>query len=362
MAIYVTQKTNKYHKPVTLILSSKPMLKFKNPVSKDLNIVMVVDRSGSMASYKNEVVNAVNNQIRIHKEQAKAGGYNAKVAIVTFNEYPSLDIPFTAIDNAGEIDPVTFEARGNTALYDAIAHGIINIQLKEGRSLVIVIADGEENSSKTYNLASIASWIKTQLARECVTFAFCVPPGRKYLASQFGLTPESFMEWEGSVQGAVKMDNAIYSGTRSLYSSYNAGATYSTNYFAPQLDNLNPQVVDTNLDEVTSKYNVHTVNTSNPESLVISNFVNSIGKSYSPGKAYYELTKKEKVQDYKNVVLLDKDTRKLYTGANIRSLLGIPNGGTIELNPSFNPKYKVFVKSMSWNRKLVNGTQVLYPS
>lgn len=93
----------------------------------------------------------------------------------------------------------------------------------------------------------------------------------------------------------------------------------------------------------------------------INDFLKSNGFELSQVKRYYEFTKPETVQDYKDVVLLDRATGDLFTGAAARTLLGLPTSGDVRIKPdkTILAKYKVFIETTSNNRKILANTTVL---
>jgi len=87
----------------------------------------------------------------------------------------------------------------------------------------------------------------------------------------------------------------------------------------------------------------------------------TLGRQYQIGRAYYQLTKTEEVQASKDMVILDKSTNALYGGQEARSLLGCPTGISFKIKPAIHGhQYDIFIKSTSVNRKLINGTKLLY--
>jgi hypothetical protein len=360
------QKPNKWHKPVTLV-EVDTMIKFKTPVKNKLNISIVLDRSSSMMPLKKAAVDSLNHQLNSFRAEALRTGVETVVSIVTFSTtVDPIGIHRVPIETTGEIDANSYYPSGHTALYDAIKVALsptVAPTDSNNMGLVLIITDGEENQSLT-SQAAIRDLIGNSLRSGRMTLAMCVPPKTKgIIAERLQVPIGCITEWEATEAGFKTVSNSVSFANTQIFDTYSCGLTRSANYFQPQLDNLTPKVVKSNLDDVTNNYKILPVQTQDPQDLVISNFVTKYsGKSYSPGKAYYELTKKEDVQNYKNILLLDKASKKVYTGDGIRGLLGIPEGGTIELNPSFNPNYTVFVKSMSWNRKLANGTNVLVKS
>ena len=75
---------------------------------------------------------------------------------------------------------------------------------------------------------------------------------------------------------------------------------------------------------------------------------------------YYELTKPELVQEYKEVAIVEKATGKIYVGDDARTLLGLPIGARIKVRPGDHAGFAVYVQSTSVNRRLAAGTTLLY--
>lgn len=97
-----------------------------------------------------------------------------------------------------------------------------------------------------------------------------------------------------------------------------------------------------------------------PKDYTIADFVRDNALPFEIGRGFYEFTKRETIQDHKEVVLLDKHSGDMYTGAAAREMLDLPAHGAIRLSPKSLDKYAVFVQSTSANRKLIGGTRFLY--
>lgn len=97
----------------------------------------------------------------------------------------------------------------------------------------------------------------------------------------------------------------------------------------------------------------------------IKEFVESNGITFKKGRGFYELSKAETVQQYKEVIMQDRETGEMFTGAQVRKRLGLQpqseKGGVKErLHKADAEKFRVFVQSTSINRKLIAGTTFLY--
>lgn len=85
-----------------------------------------------------------------------------------------------------------------------------------------------------------------------------------------------------------------------------------------------------------------------------------LGPVYQVRRAYYQLTKPEKVQAAKDILIRDKSTGAIYGGHQARALIGMPTGCEVRVRPGDHGNYDIFVLSTSHNRKLVANTDLLY--
>jgi len=98
----------------------------------------------------------------------------------------------------------------------------------------------------------------------------------------------------------------------------------------------------------------------------IRTFVENQHTMFKPGRGFYQLTKSVKVQQYKEIVLVDKRTKDIFTGGPVRELLGLRpqtiSGGVTERLSSHSTlfDYDVFIQSTSYNRELLPGTLFMY--
>lgn len=89
--------------------------------------------------------------------------------------------------------------------------------------------------------------------------------------------------------------------------------------------------------------------------------VEANGLVFKTGRGFYEFTKKETIQAKKQVIVQDRETGDFYEGAAAREVLGLPEGMSTDIKPSYDrEKYAVYVQSTSNNRKLIGGTNFLY--
>jgi predicted DNA-binding WGR domain protein len=96
------------------------------------------------------------------------------------------------------------------------------------------------------------------------------------------------------------------------------------------------------------------------EDIAIKAFVEANGLTFKKGRGFYEFTKTETIQGYKEIILRDRLTGDFYAGDKAREMLGLPLGETARIGPTDLEKYVVFVQSTSVNRVLKAGTRFLY--
>lgn len=99
----------------------------------------------------------------------------------------------------------------------------------------------------------------------------------------------------------------------------------------------------------------------------IKSFVEKQGLRFRKGRGFYQWTKKETVQGYKEILLRSKATGDFFEGTRARDLMGLPpqtekgsSSANIDLRPEKLAEYVAFVQSTSVNRRLIGGTYFLY--
>ena len=112
---------------------------------------------------------------------------------------------------------------------------------------------------------------------------------------------------------------------------------------------------------VPGRFQVMTVD----ENCDIKGFVTKNGIEFKKGRGFYELTKAETVQQYKEVIMQDRETGEMFNGSQVREKLHLQpqseKGGVNErLHAADAKEFRIFVQSTSVNRKLIAGTTFLY--
>lgn len=131
-------------------------------------ISVLLDRSGSMQSVKDETISGFNHFL---KEQ-KAVGDNASLTLVQFDT-ASVDVMHenVPIKNIPDLTGDSYSPRGGTPLLDALGEAITNTgntlaaipeDKRPDKVVFVVITDGQENSSHKFSKAKIKEMVEHQ--------------------------------------------------------------------------------------------------------------------------------------------------------------------------------------------------------
>lgn len=139
----------------------------KKEVEKVTQAIFVIDESGSMASCANETISGINEQIQELKKEKDVKTF---ATLVTFSGTIKDRLVNQPVDKLDELDSSSYAPNGSTALYDAVAHALLReenhkYETKDVSRLLIIVTDGEENSSKEFSIynggaAKISEMIK----------------------------------------------------------------------------------------------------------------------------------------------------------------------------------------------------------
>jgi hypothetical protein len=341
-------------------------------MAKKNYIAIVRDHSSSMTSFRRNAAKDYNDNISALKEAALNEKQDTIVSTILCGDgraysanLVSREVVNSNVQVLREIAQNEYlTTGGSTPLFDSVGEAISVLKCVPDANdpdvsfLVMVITDGEENSSKKWNGHTISEELRRLQATDKWTFAFRVPRGYGRNLERLGIPGGNILEWDQTERGFEQATRTTRDAINTYYSGRSAGMTKSTTFY-------------TNLAEVTTKdlkiackdvQDEVTIWKVGPQTELVREFCEKKSKKpFLKGAAFYELVKTEpKVQDYKQIAIEDRQTGAVFVGPAARQMLGLPNYGTVKVAIGDNSKYNVYIQSTSVNRKLTPHTKVLY--
>lgn len=208
---------------------------------KDMtDITIILDKSGSMSSTKNDVIGGFNGFL--DKQQTLPG--EAIIGLVEFNG--KVDVKYTGLklSEAPRLTAENYQPSGSTALYDAVGMTIDAVgqrlaalpeSERPNKVILVVLTDGEENMSKEYSLSAMNDRISVQMGQYNWQILFIGSTPQAVAASRHtSISPSSMMRAD-LASSYVTSFGVLSSGLECLR-SYNdmeqyTSANVGTNFF-----------------------------------------------------------------------------------------------------------------------------------
>lgn len=171
--------------------------------------MIVVDESGSMQVIREQALVGMNETIEtIVKMQKLHEDIEQRLTLLTFDTgHTTFHFDNAPASRVGPLNRSEYNPGGGTPLYDAIGLGIAKINAicdEEDSVLVTIITDGEENSSREYNLRMIKNLIE-KLKKHNWTFTLIGTDNLDVegIAGSMGI--KNHMEFHQDVEGTKAM-------------------------------------------------------------------------------------------------------------------------------------------------------------
>lgn len=335
------------------------------------------DHSGSMGSITQAAARDYNNNIQAIKDNTIKENQDTIISVVKCGVGRMGDIVREVVNSSVTTLKKLDENYGyiadggSTPLFDSIGELIELFEKapdandKTVSFVVMAITDGVDNASTKWKRTLGRKIAQLQLTDRW-TFIFRVPrPDYYHNYKQdlvnMGIPAGNILEWEQTDRGVEVASAATNQAFEQFYAARSKGATSTKNFYTTDMSKVSKQTVKAKLVNITNEVQFLNV-TSRDNGEQIRAFVEKKRKKpMTRGASFYQLTKTEsKIQDYKQIAIRDKKTQVVYSGAQARSMLGLPYNGTVKVVPGNHGAYDIFIQSTSVNRKLVEGTQVMY--
>lgn len=247
--------------------------RFEQIVNEDVEarktnfVAMVLDRSSSMHSIRDEAVGAFNEQIRTIREATEGQNIDVVVGLVTFSN--RVDEPVfwnLPLHDVPELRPEDYIPSGMTAMRDGVGFTIdrlkefSNINDEDTSVLVVVISDGHENNSREYSSEMLANRIKECQDTGRWTFVYeGANQDLSVVSAETNIPTLNTLSFDASASGMGQSRGIRRLATNRYYRSCAVGATQSRNFYDRKADQVGETTVTTGttaaVDSLTTKDN-----------------------------------------------------------------------------------------------------------
>lgn len=194
------------------------------------DITIILDRSGSMESVKQDTIGGFNSFL---SEQQEVAG-EASLSLVQFDDQYEVVYEDTDINSADRLTERTFQPRGSTALFDAIGRTVnaVGSRLaalpeaeRPDKVLLVIMTDGFENASREFTAAKISEMIGHQRSVYKWEFMFIGANQDAVLSAQeIGIPAAASLTYAANEEGTQIAYSMIASKVRNYRVSNDAGA------------------------------------------------------------------------------------------------------------------------------------------
>lgn len=181
----------------------------------EMDIIFLLDRSGSMYGSEKDTIGGFNSIIKEQKQDE----INAKVTTILFDH--GYDVLYKRKDlfDVDELTEKEYNVRGSTALLDAIGRTMLTMQKEiSGKVLFVITTDGYENSSVEFtktqikNMITNSNWEFLYLGADIDSYGE---------AAKIGINHDRVANYRKTEDGIKDMSSSISKATTMLYEENN---------------------------------------------------------------------------------------------------------------------------------------------
>lgn len=364
------------------------------------HITLLLDASGSMGHLQQKVVKVTDELVAFLAKKSKEDDQETRISVYSFADNAECHIWDMDVFRLPSVKGL-YRIKGMTALADAVHLSLDDTETVPEKYGVhdftyYLLTDGFENASRTRDGKRPAfGRTPVEVLHEEMQKRFAALPDNRIM---LGLAPDDRSAKELYNFGYARGNVALWDATteagleqavekiKDSYTSYVAtraatGVRGTRTAFAVggQVDaaaikaaKLRP--LDTNDYAIVPVTPISGLVQEKPEGkkpapgkpdnrpmvayMEIEPFIQRVHPPFRVGKAYYELVKTERIRGNKQLAILDKKTSRVYLGASVRQMLGLPEEDHT-VKPDFNPGYRIYVQSTSLNRHLYLHSSVM---
>ena len=201
------------------------------------NVILVLDKSGSMFKIKDAAISGFNEQIQQFKENSS--DQDIRISIITFNGEITEHTWCSPVETMNEITSEEYKPAGATAMFDAMGYSIKKMMdTTEGQDaayLMIIISDGETNSDKQFNSSQVQSLIKDCQGSGKWTFSYigCTAAALESVSKSVGIPMANMAQWTADTDtGVVKGLKSVAQRSKQYFTKRSSGDYRDINYMS----------------------------------------------------------------------------------------------------------------------------------
>lgn len=177
---------------------------------KQMDIVFLLDRSGSMRGLEEVLIGGYNSYINTQKNN------NVKVTTILFDDKYEMLENRLPINEVKELDNKKYFVRGTTALLDAIGKTINFMDEQKPKKVIFIITtDGLENASKTFTKAQIKELIEGHSNWEFIYIGAGIDSYKE--GGSIGINSENISNYSKNKEGVSNLFKAIGNVSKTYY-------------------------------------------------------------------------------------------------------------------------------------------------
>lgn len=189
-------------------------------VKKDIYYLLVLDKSGSMSSTKQETISGFNEIVQTIKSESENN--NFYVTLIQFNQNVEVTFENTKAENLVELTDKSYQPDGSTAMNDAIADGIKMLETmvsKDANVLINIFTDGGENASKRFSTEEVKKMIEESTAKKWTVSWMGFDGSLETATRGYGISKSNFASFDANIAGSRSSNLRKMSDNISSYSA-----------------------------------------------------------------------------------------------------------------------------------------------